>query len=712
MSEARALLERLCGQAGIAVRWHDIWGKPHEVPDASLEALLAELEVDRDTHLTDWCAALPPVTALRANSPAWRQRVRVPEGGRLSWRIEAEDGAHHTGEVDTGSLDALETAEIDGRRYAAYDIEIALALAPGYHRFTLEAEPDTGAGTLLVAAPERCWRPAALEQDGAAVWGPSLQLYSLRSRRNWGMGDFTDLLHLAEQWAARGAGVIGLNPLHALFLHNPAHASPYSPSSRLMLNVLYLDVEAVDDLRDCEAAQQLLREPQFQARLAALRDAPLVDYPGVWSAKLEALELLYAHFRARHLERGSTRAQQFRAFQAARGEPLRRHALYEALQARFCREDPGARGWPAWPEAYRDPAGEAAARFAVAQLERIELYEYLQWQAERQLARAAERCTALGMALGLYLDLAVSVDRAGSDAWTNRDVYALGASVGAPPDDFNLKGQDWGLPPLRPDRLRATRYRLYIAALHAAMTHAGALRIDHVMGLMRLFWIPRGASADRGAYVHYALDEMVAILALESHRNRCLMIGEDLGTVADEMRAALARAGVLSYRLLWFERDAAGEFRPPEDFPREALVAVSTHDLPTLAGWWQGDDLALRARLGLFPDESVHAAQVAGRAADRARLLRALERRQLAPPDPPRGLVEAVHAYVAAAPSRVMMLQLEDALGVRQQANLPGTTDEQPNWRRKLPLALEDMATEPGIEALAGTLARLRPHPA
>lgn len=718
MSEARALIERLCGQAGIAVSWHDIWGKAHEVPEAGLAALLAELGVDcatperaaeaeRDAHAAHWRDALPPVAALRAGSAPWRQRVRVPEGAHLRWRIEAEDGAHHEGEIDTGALDTIETAEIDGRRYAAYDIELALELAPGYHRFTLEG---TAGETLLVAAPERCWRPGALE-DGAPVWGPSLQLYALRSRRNWGMGDFTDLLHLVEQWAARGAGVIGLNPLHALFPHNPAHASPYSPSSRLMLNVLYVDVEAIDDLRDCEPAQQMLRAPHFQARLAALREAPLVDYAGVREAKFELLELLYAHFRARHLERGSTRAQQFRAFQAARGEVLRRHALYETLQERFHREDPGVWGWPLWPEPYRDPAGEAAARFAAEQLERVEFYEYLQWQAERQLARAAERCAALGMGLGLYLDLAVSVDRAGSDAWAQQDVYALGTSVGAPPDDFNLKGQDWGLPPLRPDRLRRTGYALYAAALREAMAHAGALRIDHVMGLMRLFWIPRGAAADSGAYVHYALDEMLAILALESHRNKCLVIGEDLGTVADEMRAALARAGVLSYRLLWFERDAAGEFKPPADYPREALVAVSTHDLPTLAGWWEGDDLALRARLGLFPDESVRAAQLAERATDRARLLRALERQQLAPRDIGRGLAEAVHAYVAAAPSRVMMVQLEDALGVREQANLPGTTEEHPNWRRKLPVALDDMASAPGIEALAGTLARLRPHP-
>jgi len=690
VSLPREALERLCGRAGIDARWHDIWGRPHEVPDATLEAFLAELGFGADATAPHEPGALPPVAALRADSAPWRLRMRVPEGARLRWRIVTEEGASHQGEADAGEL------------------VVAQPLPPGYHRFTLEG---VAGETLLVAAPERCWRPRALE-DGAPVWGPAVQLYALRSRRNWGIGDFTDLLHLVEQWAARGAGAVGLNPLHSLFLHNPAHASPYSPSSRQMLNVLYLDVEGIDDLRGCEPAHERLREPRFQARLSALREAPLVDYPGVWAVKLEVLELLYAHFRARHLERGSTRAKQFRAFQAARGGALRRHALFEALQEHFHRADPAVWGWPVWPQAYRDPDGEAVMRFAAAQLARVEFFEYLQWQAERQLARAAERCAALGMALGLYLDLAVSVDRAGSEAWAQQDVYALGASVGAPPDDFNLKGQDWGLPPLRPDRLRATRYALYISALREAMARAGAVRIDHVMGLMRLFWIPRGAGAENGAYVHYELEETLAILALESHRNRCLVIGEDLGTVADEMRAALSRYGVLSYRLLWFERDAAGEFRPPADFPREALVAVSTHDLPTLAGWWEGDDLALREKLGLYPDEAMHAAQLAGRAADRERLLRALERQGIAPRDLPRGLVDAVHAYVAAAPSRVMMLQLEDVLGVREQANLPGTTEEHPNWRRKLPAALEDMTASPAIDSLAGTLGRLRPHPA
>ncbi|MEX0638002.1 MAG: malto-oligosyltrehalose synthase, partial [Burkholderiales bacterium] len=404
------------------------------------------------------------------------------------------------------------------------------------------------------------------------------------------------------------------------------------------------------------------------------------------------------------------------------GRAFRLHATYEALQAHFHARSTATWGWPVWPQAYRDHDSAEVARFAQEQLERIEYYEYLQWQAERQLAQVSERCRARGLAVGLYVDLAVSVDRAGSDTWAHQECYALGASVGAPPDEFNPNGQNWGLPPLRPDRLRASGYRLFIDTLRENMRDAGALRIDHVMGLMRLFWIPPGKGAAEGTYVSYALEEMMAIVALESERQRCMVIGEDLGTVADEMRAMLARYEVLSYRLLYFERDAQGAFKPSAEYPRDALAAVSTHDLATLAGWWIGRDLRLRLELGLFPDEGVYEKQLVERAQERVRLMLALQHAGLLPDGvvvEPTGaqaltpeLAEAVHLFVAAAPSRVMMVQLEDAIGVAEQANMPGTTTEHPNWMRKLPATLEAIAANGRVLSLAAALARERPHPA
>ena len=730
MAEPRAALERLCARYGIAPEYNDIWGKRHAVPDANLIALLAEFEVDassperieaaaREAHAAEWREALPPVVAIEAHSARWSLPLRLTDPAkRLRWSLVEESGERHRGEAEPAALTERSSAVLDRVTIRERRLELSVALPAGYHKLAIEG---LAGEVLVVAAPARCYRPRALV-DGGRVWGPAVQLYALRSERNWGIGDFGDLARLVEQWGERGAGIIGMNPLHALFPHNPAHASPYSPSSRLQLNVLYIDVEAIEDFRECEAAQRRVRSAEFQARLAQLRETPLVDYPGVAAAKLEILELLYAHFRERHLKAASARGQVFRDFQAQSGRPLRRHALYEALQAHFHARVATVWGWPVWPKAYRDHDSAEVARFAEKYVERIEYYEYLQWQAERQLARASERCRALGLAVGLYLDLAVSVDRAGSDAWTNQEMYASGASVGAPPDEFNPNGQNWGLPPLRPDRLREGGYRFFIETMRENMRDAGALRIDHVMGLMRLFWIPSDKTARDGAYVHYALDEMLAIVALESERNRCMVIGEDLGTVADEMRLALARYEVLSYRLLYFERGQGGEFKPSARYPRDALVAVSTHDLATLAGWWVGRDLRLRLDLGLFPNEGVYEKQLIDRAQERVRLMLALQHAGLLPPGMQPDatgsqkltpeLVEAIHAFVANAPSRVMMVQVEDAIGVTEQANMPGTTEEHPNWKRKLPETLDKLAASERVRNLAAALARLRPHAA
>ncbi|HUG24049.1 malto-oligosyltrehalose synthase [Piscinibacter sp.] len=728
MPERRAALERLCRRFGIATDYHDIWGTRHAVPDDNLIALLAAFDVDAGSQAAVaaadqaaeaalWRRALPPVAAVAASDSQWSLALRLPRSfNTLRWTLAEEGGARHTGEAEAASLPSTAQGDRDGTAWRECRLAPGVALPAGYHRFSVDG---CAGDTLLIAAPPRCYRPPALGDNGR-VWGPAVQVYALRSERQWGMGDFGDLARLAEQAAARGADIVGLNPMHALFAHNPAHASPYSPSSRLRLNVLYVDVEAIEDFRECDAAQRRVRSAEFQSRLARLRDAEFVDYPGVAAAKFEILELLYAHFREHHLAPGTPRGAAFRAFQRDRGQALHRHAIYEALQAHFHAADASVWGWPKWPPAYHDPESDAVARFAQEQLERVEYHAYLQWQADRQLARAAEHCRVGGLAIGLYLDLAVSVDRAGSDTWAHQDCYALGASVGAPSDEFNPAGQAWGLPPLRPDRLREHGYGVFIETLRETMRHAGAVRIDHVMGLMRLFWIPPERSARDGAYVHYAADELLAIVALESERNRCMVIGEDLGTVADEMRTMLAHFEVLSYRLLYFERGDGGAFRPSADYPRGALVAISTHDLPTLAGWWTGRDLQVRLDLGLYPSRDLYEKQLVDRAQERVRLLLALQHEGLLPEGTAveslgtqaltPALVEAIHAFVAATPSRVMVVQMEDVLGVAEQANMPGTTLEHPNWNRKLPATLAELDASAGWHGLAGVLAKIRPH--
>ncbi|HXX84928.1 MAG TPA: 4-alpha-glucanotransferase [Casimicrobiaceae bacterium] len=726
-------LERLAEALGVALEYDDIWGARHRASEGTLRALLAAMNVAAasESDAGQALAAFEQARAQRTIAPALvvrggeqvALRLNLSAGEAvesLGWRLVQEDGSEHEGKFDPMAVQ--EQAHASATNPARVSRDLALTHVPpvGYHRLTVVRGETAIGKTLLIVVPPSCYCPDAL-RDGGRVWGPAVQLYGLRSQRNWGIGDFTDLKTLAEQWTARGAALVAINPLHALFPHNPAHASPYSPSSRLFLNALYLDVEAIDDFRESAEARSLFASQEFQGALARVRATALVDYPRVAELKARALALAYGWFRRAHLHAGDARATAFRAFCADGGNALRQHALFEALQEQFFRDDASIHGWQAWPEAFRRPDSAEVERFAAEHRERVEYYQYLQWQAALQLDAVARGLRERSVPIGLYADLAVSIDASGAEAWSNQESYAVKASVGAPPDEFNLQGQAWGLPPLIPERLREVEYAPFIAMLRANMRHAAALRVDHVMGLKRLFWVPAGAKAADGAYVHYPFDDLLGILALESQRHRCVIVGEDLGTVPDELRAALARVGMLSTRLLLFEREPSGEFKPPAAYVQQAVVAASSHDLPTLAGWWQGRDLELRSRLGLFPDHTVRDSQIAARAGDRSRLLRALEREALLPEgigtDPASissmtsALALAVHAFLARTPAQLMLVQLEDVIGVRDQANLPATVESHPNWRRKLALAVERWPSAKRFARLAATLQRERPRP-
>ncbi len=727
---AAEALERLCRDVGIAAEYTDAWGVTRRATAATRLSLLRAMDVltreeEAEAALArreaaPWRRLLPAVAVFSEDEAPYRLTLHVEAdamGAKHRWTLTLEDGTFREGEFLPQQLEQLGDREIDGTRHVKVVFDWRERLPRGYHRFTLRqgdaAVPDS---TRLIIAPGECFLPPQI-RGGVRAWGPALQLYALRSGRSWGMGDYGDLRTVVAQWSRCGAGIFGLNPLHALFPHNPAHASPYSPSSRLFLNILYIDVVAVEDYGESQEAEALAGNASFQHEIGRLQDRDFIDYPGVAAAKLPVLQQLYSSFRKNHLAHATPRAQAFRRFQDEGGRALRLHALFEALQDHFHRADTSVWGWPAWPAAYHDPHSQEVAAFAASHATQIEFYQYAQWLASLQLGHAAEEAAARG-AIGLYTDLAVSIDRGGSDAWTHQEHYALHASVGAPPDAFNLKGQDWGLPPIRPDRLQEAAYEPFIAMLRANMQHAGALRIDHVMGLARLFWIPEGGTATDGTYVHYPHADLLRILALESHRQRCMVIGEDLGTVPDDLRGSLERRNVLSYRLLYFEREAGGDFKPPAAYPRGALVACSTHDLPTLAGFWEGRDLALRTALSLFPTDAAREVLTAERELDRARLLRALEREGLLPPGMSAGpaavprmtvaLARAIHIFLARTPAYVMMVQPEDILGSIEQANLPGTTVEHPNWQRRLPLPVEGFAEDARFVALGQAITEAR----
>lgn len=526
----------------------------------------------------------------------------------------------------------------------------------GYHTL----RPLDGASeTRLIIAPRSCHLP-----DEPQAWGWALQLYALRSAHSWGMGDFADLRQFAG-WSKRelAAGFILLNPLGAPMPTRPQEASPYYPSSRLFLNPLYLRVEEVPGASEAGA----LLEP-LTAAGRALNAHRLINREEVFRLKMQALDEIHARLQD---------PSAFDHYCAEQGETLTRYATFCALA-----EQHGG-GWRKWPQQFRHPAAAAVREFATQHADRVRFHQWLQWLLDEQLARAARE-------LPLMLDVPIGVNADGFDAWHWQDTLALGVSVGAPPDEFNTLGQDWSLPPFIPHRLRASGYEPFRQTLRAMLRHARGLRIDHVMGLFRLFWIPQGRTARDGGYVRYNADELLAVLALESQRAKAIIVGEDLGTVEPGVRERLRRHGVLSYRVLWFED------RPPAHYLRQALAAVTTHDLFTVAGLWSGQDLAAQQQLGLQPN-------VASTEAVRHKLQNQTGLNETASS---REAVLAAHRLLALTPCRLITATLEDALAVEERPNLPNTTTQWPNWSLALPKPLEEIQRDDFVRELAAVMNR------
>jgi 4-alpha-glucanotransferase len=557
------------------------------------------------------------------------ERIEIPERARLV----LEDG----GELD-----------VDGA--------LPADVPPGYH----ELHPvDDGPPIRVIVSPGRCVVP------GHRTWGWAAQLYAARSSDSWGIGDLADLRRLGRWAAGLGASTVLINPLAAPLPLRTQQPSPYYPSSRRFVNPLYLRVEEAPGASELGADLE-----RIAAAGRALNADRVIDRARVFDLKMEALERIWA--------KGHARGQDFERWIRERGPSLRDFAIFCALSERH------SSGWHAWPSEHQRPGAPAVERFAEAHAERVRFHQWLQWLADRQLAAAADE-------IGIMQDLPIGVDPDGADAWAWQDALATGASVGAPPDRFVVRGQDWGLPPFIPHRLRALGYAPFIETIRASLRPGGALRIDHVMGLFRLFWIPHGLPPAEGAYVRYPADEFLAIVALESQRAGATIVGEDLGTVEDGVRERLAACGILSYRVAWFEE------RPPAHYPELAMAAVETHDLPTIGGLWTGADVAELRRLGLVDSDT---------ALDftRARLA------QLAALDDGAAVVdviEATHARLAEAPSLLVTATLDDALAVAERPNVPGTSFERPNWSLALPQPLEALESAPLPQRIA-TILRAR----
>ena len=550
--------------------------------------------------------------------------------------------------------------------------------------------------TLTPPRGVKCYIPDWLSEKPS--WGLFCQLYELRSDRNWGIGDFRDLADLAVMAARRGADFLGVNPLHALFLGDPERRSPFSPSDRRFLNPLYI---AVDWLRGAAAPPDL----------SELRNNSNVDYKAVTQIKLTAL-------RAIHDETpfgdGAYVATNYASFKAGGGDPLRDHALYEALSLHQARQGRGA-CWSGWDAGLQDIHSDDVKTFAQDHAEEVEFHLWLQWIASVQLQRARDAACAAGMRIGLYLDLAVGEAPDGSATWAADGTMIDGFSIGAPPDVFATEGQNWGLAAPEPGALVANDCAAYRAMIGAQLDYAGALRIDHAMALWQLFLIPQGDSPASGAHLRYPFPDLVRALADLSHEQRTVMIGEDLGFVPDGFRAAMDSLHILSYRILYFEQ-ADGGFKAPQTYPRHALACLSTHDLPTFEGWWRSEDIALRQQHGLV-DQASSAAQLQSRQVEKARLLDTFAAAGLALPDdaikqqdlPDDALVSA-YRFIARTPCLLVGVRLADLVGPAQPTNLPGTIDAYPNWKLRCPVPLHAIADHPVFRSVTEAMSEERPR--
>ena len=665
-------LEQQALEAGIDLGYHDINGTYHATKPEVLESIVAVLDKSK-----------PDSDGLYLNT------IVAHENGEESLQMPSEfHGAETVVLID--EADECQTLTLYPGDNDTLWIKLP-QLACGY--YTLSAE--TGGKCCLVrliVAPESVYQPKLLA-NGGRMNGLTMHLYSLRSERNWGIGDFTDLLNLMKYAAEKKLDFVGINPLHALFTSKPAFASPYSPSSREWLNPIYLDIEKVGAFTYNEQLKNWLAQPKIRQRIAALRITETVTYTAVWACKRDALHMAFNAFEQDTCEAAENERAAFEAFVAEKGKALQGFGLFEALDQYYSR--PGQVGWQSWPSEFHQPDGEAVEKFARSHEREIRFYMWLQWLCAEQLHEVNQAAAEYGVKLGIYGDLAVGVARGSADTWLNRQDYCMDLSVGAPPDPLGPTGQNWDLPPLNPSMLKHTGYEKFAHLLRENMRLYGVLRIDHVMALCRLWWVLNGKTADFGAYVHYDAEVMFAILVLESRRNRCVIIGEDLGTVPDEARHLLNRYQVFSYKVMYFSKGWNG-FQLPEEYPEQAITVISTHDVAPLAGYWTGKDLDTMFKLGTLPDAAAFQTALDEREHDKADLLDKLKETGCLgadvqmPAKADETLLAALHKYGALSRSKLYAVQLENLLGVIDNLNVPGVTEGYPNWAQKMPVSLED----------------------
>ena len=688
-------LNRLAAKLGIAVSYSDggLKSKTYEIDEKIIKFFAQTLgyKASNDTQIENsikeadnkrWTHALEPIYVRKANDIV----IDVVSADLSNISIEAKTAYKKAIKID---YEYARNAVQNGLLYKE-DLRITTPLEIGYYDLTISVSGKKY-NTTLAVAPDRCYDSI----QGSKIWGYALQLYSVKSRRNWGVGDFTDLREIVKLCAKDGADIIGINPLNTLCHDYPENASPYSSISREFLNPIYIDIENIPEFEDAD-------KKEIEPLLEEIRSSKLIAYGKIYPLKVKMLEKCFDRLQK---NKKSSRYKEFADFCKKQGAPLDKLAAFQAIYEEQTKKVWG--GWRAWPDELLNPDSEGVKNFVKANTKRVDFFKFMQFEADRQFALVYEEVKKCGLKVGLYRDLAVGVGRDSAEYWSNPELFMRDAGTGAPPDAFFPAGQKWQLGTFLPEVLKKEKYTPFINILRANMQNAGALRMDHVMSLMRLFVIPD--KYDMGTYIYFNFEDMLNIVALESVLNKCTIVGESIGNVPAGFLEAISARGIHSLSILWAERwdSGWGDFRQPHDYPTDAFASVGTHDIAPLKMWWFGYDIEVSYGLGLIASANERQEAYHKREADRKKLLNAMDYAKVWPEDKPRsgdyiygekypeGLEEAVERFVARSASPVYLAQLEDILHVEEMQNLPGTDyDKHPNWRRKLPVNLEDLPND------------------
>ncbi|MCX8031005.1 MAG: 4-alpha-glucanotransferase [Thermodesulfovibrionales bacterium] len=717
MKSRNELIDELASLCGIVFEYWDFLGIKHVTSQETKEAILKAMKFKIDTAediLTEiikiydkpWLSMIEPVKVISQHDQPFRIPIHIPveesKENSISISCLIENEQHETEVLNfySESINILEQKWINGVRYIKLEIFDRISREIGYYNITIKCFIDSKeilGRFKLIIAPDSCYLPEYFEKENKKLWGITCNLYSIKSKRNWGCGDFTDLKVLTKWLSDLGGDFIALNPLHATLNLAPYDISPYSPTSRLFKNFIYLDILSVPDILESEEAQALIQEDTFKEELKKITTNDLIDYTSLAQLKENLLRTTFKNFYKNHFINSSVRGQAFQSYIEKEGTPLLYFALYQSIY-----NDIKINDWRQWDLEKQKPTDDNFKNLVEQYNDEILYHSYVQWLIDEEIKKISNTLKKT-MLIGLIFDLAIGSTITGSDVWHYQDIFALNMNVGAPPDDFNPTGQDWGFPPLIPHLLKENQYELFIQTIRKTMKNAGAIRIDHALGLFRLFWIPQGKLPAEGAYVSYPSSDLLRIIALESIRNKTFVIAEDLGTVGENVYDRLQDFNMLSYKILYFERNYPDpSFKPPWAYPQKALCAVTTHDLATCRGFWLAKDIEVKKELGLYLNEERYIKHLNDRYRDKELLLKALYEQNILSDnyvellqqiDMPKELCLAIYEYLAKAPCFLVSVSLDDILGTINQQNLPGIVEGYPCWRQKTPISLEEITS-------------------